>query len=111
MPSTQILSEKPITMAQVKEELERIKKRDKELSYRSLRTDEYLNLFVHKNSQKLYENLKKLDIPRLKEEHITKIVDLMPYNQDDLKNILQAYTLTLTKESIAKIIEEVEKHR
>ena len=85
----EIMSETPINMAQLKEELAKIKKRDKELNFRATKTEEYLNQFVTlKNPNELVEKLTKLDIPRLKENHINKIVDTLPATVKDLKVIL-----------------------
>ena len=109
MSTPEILSEKPMAMAEVKEEIEKIKKRDKELAFRTARTEEYLNHFAKKESLKLIEALQKLKMSRLKEEHIVKIADLMPKTVDDLKFILSGYTITLTKDNLSKIVEEVKK--
>ncbi len=107
MTAPQVLKETPICMAQLKKEVDNIKKRDKELSFRTQRTDEYLAQFVHKDATKLVETLKKLDVARLKDEHIIKIADCLPKTVDDLKIILQGYTLTITKENMKKIVDEV----
>ena len=107
MTVSEILNEMPITIAEIKSKNEKIKKRDVELGFRTSRTEEYLNHFVLKDSLKLQETLKKLDIARLKDEQIVKIADLMPKTVDDLKVILQAYTVTITKENMKKIIDEV----
>jgi DNA-directed RNA polymerase subunit F len=109
MSTPKILKETPISLAEVKLEIEKIKKRDKELSFRTQRTEEYLNQFANKASSKLIEALKKLNIARLKEEQIIKIADLMPRAVDDLKLILQSYSLTLTKDAIRQIVDEVNK--
>ena len=74
-----IIKEKPMTMVELKEEVEKIKKRDKEPNLRVQKTEEYLNLFVHlkpEKKKKIKEKIGKLDIPRLKDEHISKIVDI-----------------------------------
>jgi DNA-directed RNA polymerase subunit F len=109
MSGPEIIKETPICLAQVKQEVERIKKRDKELSFRTQRTEEYLIQFVHQDATKLVEALKKLNISRLKEEHIVKIADLLPKTVDDLKIVLQGYTITVTKENMKQIIDEVNK--
>lgn len=109
MSAPNVIKETPLSMAEVKQEIDKIKKRDKELAFRTARTEEYLNFFVNKDSLKLVESLKKLDIARLKEEHIVKIADLMPISVDDLKVILQGYTVTITKEHMQKIVDEVKK--
>ena len=104
----EIMSETPINMAQLKEELAKIKKRDKELNFRATKTEEYLNQFVTlKNPNELVEKLTKLDIPRLKENHINKIVDTLPATVKDLKVILHGYTLTVNNENLKKIADTV----
>lgn len=96
-------------MIELKEEVDKIKKRDKEVGFRTVRTEDYINQFINKDSAKLLENLKKLDIPRVKDEHIVKIADLLPRSVDDLKMILQGYTITITKENMQKVVDEVKK--
>lgn len=108
-----ILSEEPMNIAHVKEELKKIKKRDEEPAFRTNKTIEYLNDFVSIKSadaKKLYEEIEKLDIPRLKDIHIHKIIDLMPTSVEEMKVILQGYTITVTKESMQKIIGVVKKY-
>lgn len=107
MTAPEIIKETPISMAEVSAEVEKIKKRDKELSFRTQRTEDYLNQFANRDSSKLAESLRKLNIGRLKEEHLKKIVDLLPRSVDDLKIILQGYTLTITKDNMKQIVDEV----
>jgi DNA-directed RNA polymerase subunit F len=109
MATPTIIKEEPLSMGQVKEEIEKIKKRDKELGFRTVRTEEYLQSFVKKDTAKLVETLKKLNIARLKDEYIVKIADLLPTTVDDLKAVLQGYTVTVNKDNMAKIVEEVKK--
>lgn len=105
-----IIKESSITMVEVKQDIENIKKRDKEPNLRVQKTEEYLNLFVHLKSEKLKElkeKIGKLDVPRLKEEHIDKIIDILPSDIEDLKSLLQGYTITVSKENMQKIIEVI----
>lgn len=102
----EVLSETPLTMAQLKEEIEHIKKRDKELGLRSNKTEEYLNKFTKldaKKAEELAKKLEELNVPRLKPEHIAKITDMLPENTEDLKSVLQGYTITITAENLKKI--------
>jgi len=105
-----VLDEKPISMSELKEEVEKIKKRDKELNLRLQKTEEYLNEFMplsaHKGKE-LFEKLMKLNVPRLKELHINKIIDTLPSNINELKAVLQAYTLTISNENLNKIVDSV----
>ena len=107
MARPEVLKETPISVAELKEEIEKIKKRDGELNFRATKTEEYLEQFgvlSLKKSEELKEKIGKLGIPRLKEEHIIKIIDLMPINTEVLKVMLQAYTITVTQENIKKIV-------
>jgi DNA-directed RNA polymerase subunit F len=110
MSKPEILSEQPINMVDLKEELKRIRKRDNDLTFRGNRTDEYLNQFVTlkpKEVEEMVEKLQKLNIPRLKDNMIHKIVDILPRTEAELKLILQGYTLTVTGENINKIMKVV----
>ena len=112
MPNEEILGETPITMVEMKKELETTNKRNKELNIRASKTVEYLNQFVkvkESEAKELYEKIDKLKIPRLKEQHIKKIVDIMPKTVDDIKVVLQGYTLTINNENMKKIVNVVNK--
>ena len=107
MVNPKIVEEKPIGLAEIKAELGKIKKRDNELSARSSRMEDYLNQFSTLTSEeynKLVDELKKLDIPRLREIHMIKIADIIPETIEDLKIILQGYTLTVTNDNLKKIV-------
>lgn len=102
-----ILNEVPLTMGEVNQQLQGIKKRDKDLNLRTQKTEDYLKLFSHidqKKEDELKKKLAELDIPRLRDIHIVKIVDLLPETVDDLKVILSAYPLTINNENMKKII-------
>ncbi len=108
-----IISEEPMNIVELRKELGRIKKRDSEPGFRTNKAIEYLNDFVKlkpEEAKKLYEEIEKLNIPRLKDIHIHKVVDLMPSSAEELKVVLQGYTITVTKDSIQKIVDVVKKH-
>lgn len=109
MADMQIISETPINISQLKRELERIKKRDNELNFRSSRTEEYLNQTASdaKNADELFDKIMKLNIPRLREQYVHKIIDIMPTTVNELKTVLQGYTITLNNESIKKIVDAI----
>jgi len=113
MARPEVLKETPISIVELKEEIEKIKKRDGELNFRANKTEEYLNQFVSfplKKAEELKEKLEKLSIPRLKDEHMIKIIDLMPTNTEVLKVLLQAYTVTVTQENLKKIVGVVQEY-
>lgn len=106
----EILSETPISAYQLKEELEKIKKRDKELNFRAAKTEEHLNIIgTPKNLDDLYEKISKLDIARLKDQHIRKILDIMPKSVNELKVVMQGYTISVTNENMKKIVDLINK--
>ncbi len=110
MVKPEIISENPITLTELKQEIDKIKKRDKELNFRVGKTEEYLSHFVTLNKAKqdeLIKKLEKLNVPRLKDIHITKIVDIIPKTVDELKIILQGYTITVNNDNIKKIVDVV----
>ncbi|MBI2147677.1 hypothetical protein HYU19_04330 [Candidatus Woesearchaeota archaeon] len=113
MTNLQLISEAPISMAQLKENLKKNKKEGEELNFRAAKTEEYLNLFVTlsaKEAQELIGKIKAFDIPRLKEEHIIKIVDIMPTTPEEVKSIINSYPLTVSAENCKKIADLVKEH-
>ncbi|MEM4264093.1 MAG: hypothetical protein QW666_04355 [Candidatus Woesearchaeota archaeon] len=107
---SKILNETPVSAAEIKEELKKIKDRDKELNFRAQKTEDYLNQMVQldaKKAKELKEKLEKLNIPRIKEQHIAKILDIMPTTDKDVTVVLQGYAITITKENAKKIADVV----
>ncbi len=108
MTDTQIISDTPINIYQLKKELELISKRDNELNFRANKTEEYLNQIITlKNAEELFDKIVKLNIPRLKEQHIHKIIDIAPTTLNELKAILQGYPITVNNESMKKIVDTI----
>jgi DNA-directed RNA polymerase subunit F len=111
MSKPQVISEESLNMAQLKDYLKKIKKRDGELSYRGNKTEDYLNQFCNlttKKAEELREKLIGLNIPRIKDEHLNKLIDLLPTTEDELKSIVGSYTtLTITKDNQAKILKVI----
>ena len=104
----EIISETPINSLQLKEELSKIKKRDNELNFRAAKAEEHLErLSLHKDADAVFEKISKLEIPRLKEQHMHKIIDIMPATIKDLKAAMQGYTISLSNENMKKIVDVV----
>ena len=49
-------------------------------------------------------------MPRLKAEHIVKILDILPTTEDHLKLILQGYILTISQANMKKIVDLVKEY-
>ncbi len=113
MSKPKVLSEMPISMAELKKDLSRVKKRDAELGFRSQKTEEYLNTFCQLSETKaseMLDELRKLEIPRAQEDILVKIVDILPQTADELKVVLQGYTVAVSKEHMQKIMDVVKKY-
>ena len=113
MPDLELVTEKPISLEEMKLHLEEIKKRDKDLNFRAKKTGEYLNLVTKtkcKKPEELKKELESLDILRLKPKHIAKLLDTLPQDLDSLRMIFSGETLALKQEDLPKIIEVIKKH-
>ena len=102
MVKPEILQEKPVSMAELKDEIAKIRKKSEKINFRAEKTEEYLNQFTILSSKKaaeLKEKLEKLKIPRFKDEHIIKLIDLMPASLEEVKrDILARDEKTLNRE-------------
>ena len=105
-----IISQAPINSAELHAEMKRIKDRDKELGFRAQKTVDYLEslgTLDAKKGKELMDKLLKLEIPRLRDMHFHKIIDLMPTSAKDVKIVLQGYNLTVSQENCKKISDTV----
>jgi DNA-directed RNA polymerase subunit F len=108
MPEIKIIEDRPISMAELKEEIKEIKKRDAELGFRTAKVAEQievLKIVKQKDAEEMFEKIQKLGLPRLKDLHILKIIDLMPATITELKNITQSYSLAISNEGLEKALE------
>ena len=106
MPKPTILEAKPISMVELKERLNSIKERDSELNARAARVESYLNLFAKIPTEKaaeLKKRIKELEIPRLKEEVIIKLIDILPKDEESVKAVLQGFPTAVSQENIKRI--------
>ena len=105
-----VISQVPVNASEVYAELKRIKERDKELGFRAQKTIDHLEglgVLDSKKAKELFDKLMKLDIPRLRDVHFYKIIDVMPATAKDVKVALQQYNLTVSQENCKKIADVV----
>jgi len=110
MVDLKVIEERPINMVELKSKIAKIKKRDKELNFRSKKVSEYLNAFVELNEKEAKELSKKileLNIPRLKDRHVVKVLDIMPKDIDSLKALFSGENITIKQEDLARILEVI----
>jgi DNA-directed RNA polymerase subunit F len=101
-----IVEKKPLTMAQAKEVL---KDYDTE---KSKMTSAFIKKFTKLSgpeAEKIFENLKKLNLEKLKDEDLIKIVDFMPEDVDSLRKIFIGSDISLEQDEITKILEVTNK--
>ncbi|MBI2651350.1 hypothetical protein HYX01_02685 [Candidatus Woesearchaeota archaeon] len=102
----EIISENPINTSKLKEKIAGVRQRDKEINFRAAKTEEHLeHITTLSNSSGLFNKINEMGIPRLKEQHIHKIIDVMPATVNSLKVVLQGYTLSLSNDNMKKIVD------
>ncbi len=107
----EIIEKKTISNPEMKENIDGMKKRDKELNFRAKKVEDYLN---HIPKTKKYKDLKKdlesSEITRLKDNHISLIINILPTEIDSLRMVLSSENLTLKQEDLEKILTIVKKY-
>lgn len=113
MTNPQVVEEVPLNIVEVKEILKKIKERDTELNFRAQKTAEYLdaiNTIKPKNAKELKEKLTALEIPRVKEVQIQKIVEIMPLTAEGAKTIFAGFNISVTADNIKKVVSLVNEY-
>jgi len=100
-----ILDRKPLDLNEVQEILKDIPENEKKAQI-----DAYLKKFLKtkpEKAKKIKEELEKLDLLKIKNEHIIKIVDLMPEDASDLNKIFT--DVSLTEDETNRILDIIKK--
>jgi DNA-directed RNA polymerase subunit F len=109
----EIIELNPVSLAEVKKDLKKIKKRDGELTFRGNKTEEHINslhVISEKDSKDIYDKIDKLKILRMKPKHVIKFVDIMPSSEAEVKYLVGSLSLTVSKENITKINKIISAH-
>jgi DNA-directed RNA polymerase subunit F len=110
----EILNKEALSLSEVKASLDKINKRDEEMGFRANKAHEYvkaLKPLSQKDFKELNDKINALEVPRLKDIHVKKIIDLMPVSLEDLKFALSSYTITVNSDNLKKIIDVVKNFR
>lgn len=110
MSKPELLEKHPMNVVEVKTALESLKENGVELNFRAQKTEEYAQDFAKisvKDARELVEKLKGLEVPRLKDTHMNKLVDIMPTSEKQVKIILGAMNLSPTAEQCKKIADAI----
>lgn len=103
----EILSKEEVSLS---EALDIVNKKETELTYREEKAQDYLK----KNTKLSYEEFTKakeailaLDIPRIEEIHIIKILNIMPTTGTELRAIVSHDGLVLVDETAKKLLDSL----
>ena len=108
MAEIEIIEETPISLLEVKEGIENINKRDKLLSPKAAKVIDYIskvNNLKLKEFNELKIKLQECGVERLKEKHISKLLDIMPKDIDSIKAVFAGDSVILKQEDLKKIQE------
>jgi len=109
MSEFQVLEEAALSTVHLKSVLKALQL-EGTLSFRGEKSMAYLDTFVlytEKEAEELHTKILGLNISRLKERHIVKILDVMPKDLDSLRLLLANETLTIKDEDLKKILDVI----
>ncbi len=113
MNKPQVIEEIPLNIVEVKEMLKKIKERDQELNFRAQKTAEYLDAISTikpKQAKEMKEKLLALNVPRFRDMHVQKIIDIMPKTPEGVKTIFSGLNISITADNIKKIVDIVNEY-
>lgn len=107
MGELEIIEERPLTLAELKTKLGS-RKATKEENIRTKKMIDYLDNFSKlkpKENEEIKKKINELNISRLKEKSIAKIIDIKPEDIDSLRMILTGDNTTIKQDDLKKILE------
>ena len=105
-----IKSIEPLSMPEVKEILQEKNQEDPKIK----KVVGYIKKFSKLKPEKakaLKREISELNIVKLKNRHISKIIDIMPEDMDDLKKIFVGEDITLDQNESINILNVVKKYK
>lgn len=94
-------------------ELKKLDDEEAKLTYREEKTLDYLKKLETmklKDFEVVRKELSALEIPRLENEHIVKIIDLAPKSGTELRAIVSNSGTVLVDENVTKILDVLKKY-
>lgn len=113
MANYEIISQKPIHASRVLSHIEE-KTEDKELTYREEKILEYLkdsNKLSTEEFNSAFEELKSLEIPRLEDSHLIKILEILPKNGVELRSIVSHGGVVVVDDVVTQILDITKKYQ
>jgi DNA-directed RNA polymerase subunit F len=99
-----ILENKPITMAEAKEIL---KEYDTEKSKAASAMIKKFSKMSAEEAKKIFTEIKKLNLEKLKDEDIIKIIDFLPDDAESLRKIFTGSDIAFDQDEITKILNAI----
>ena len=109
----EVVSQKPMSNSEILEDINK-KVEERELTYREEKTRSFLKDRTQHTSEefkKIKEEIEALEIPRITEEHIVKIIDLMPEDGTQLRAITSHSGIVLVDENVSKLLDVLAPYR
>lgn len=109
----EIISKKQVSLTEVLETINN-KPQEQELTYREEKIKEYLknrNKVSYEQFKEIKEKIENLEISRLEEQHIIKIVDIMPENGTQLRSLVQNTGVIIVDDIANNILEILNNYR
>jgi DNA-directed RNA polymerase subunit F len=109
MTEFEILEQNPVTLADTKVKIDALAE-EGELTFRAEKTKSYLENFVRLEKDEvdaIRSSIEELNIPRIKDRHVVKILDVMPKDLDSIKVLLSGETLTISDDDLKKILDVI----
>ncbi len=103
-----IIEQEPVALSEVRKALESSDEENQ--NFRITKTKEYLEYFARiseKEAKDLRKKIEDLKVPRLKDEMIIKVIDLLPESEEEVSLIFQAYPITISSQNLKKIASTV----
>lgn len=113
MIGKEILEEKIIPQAEVREILEEILKNEEEPVYEQKVTLDFLRKFVkisREDAEKAIKELLNLS-EKIKPRIAVKLVDLLPSDEDEVRAVFAKERFTLTNDEVGEILKVLDKYR
>ena len=114
MGNFKIIEKKPMSLSEVVSNIKGIKKGGKrEITYREdkiLKFSKNFNLVKPKDVEKFLSELVELNIPRLDNSQMIKIIDVLPKDGTELRAIVSNSGTIIVDDDVNKILEVVSKY-
>lgn len=111
MANYEVINQKPVHSSKVYEEITS-KTQNREQTYREEKILDYLkktNKLSTKDFDSAFQELVALEIPRIEEKHLVKILEIMPQNGTELRAIISHGGVVVVDDIVTQILDVIKK--